>query len=250
MRFKMTLSYDGSAFCGWQIQPNAPSVQGALEAALATLTGQPVGVVGAGRTDAGVNAVNYVAHFDCDSSDAGRIGKNSLTPADLCFKLNAILPQEVAVHSIESVPDDFHARFSATARQYKYYIHNHKDPFLASHSWYCRYPLDINKMNKACEYLLGSHDCSCFEKKGSDNATSFCDIFAARWERGDSLVFTVEANRFLRNMVRAIVGTMVDIGRGVHEPEYILEILDGKGGRSDAGQSVPGHALFLTEVRY
>lgn len=269
MRFKMTLSYDGSAFCGWQIQPNAPSVQEALEAALATLTGQTVGVVGAGRTDAGVNAVNYVAHFDCDSSDAGRIGKNFLTPADLCFKLNAILPQAVAVHSIEPAADDFHARFSATARQYKYYIHNRKDPFLASHSWYCRYPLDINKMNKACEYLLGVHDCSCFEKKGSDNATSICEIFAAHWEEipgavsdaenkleseastaPRNLIFTVEANRFLRNMVRAIVGTMVDIGRGTREPEYILEILDGKGDRSDAGQSVPGHALFLNQVRY
>lgn len=285
MRFKMTLSYDGAAFSGWQIQPNAPSVQGALETALTTLTGQTVGVVGAGRTDAGVNARNYVAHFDCEGGDATKIGKNSLSPTDLCFKLNAILPQAVAVHSIEPAADDFHARFSATARQYKYYIHNRKDPFLASHSWYCRYPLDINKMNKACEYLLGVHDCSCFEKKGSDNATSICEIFAAHWEEilgavsdaennpeTDSaaspgsacgtkseteasttprnLIFTVEANRFLRNMVRAIVGTMVDIGRGTREPEYILEILDGKGDRSDAGQSVPGHALFLNQVRY
>lgn len=257
MRYKMTLSYDGAAFSGWQIQPNAPSVQGALETALATLTGQSVGVVGAGRTDAGVNARNYVAHFDCEGGDATKIGKNSLSPTDLCFKLNAILPQAVAVHSIEPAADDFHARFSATARQYKYYIHNRKDPFLASHSWYCRYPLDINKMNKACEYLLGVHDCSCFEKKGSDNATSICEIFAAYWEEipgavsdAENLIFTVEANRFLRNMVRAIVGTMVDIGRGTREPEYILEILDGKGDRSDAGQSVPGHALFLNQVRY
>lgn len=238
MRYKITLSYDGSAFSGWQIQTNAPSVQQSLEKALSTLLQQEIKVVGAGRTDAGVNAINYVAHFDCDRPFA---------PEQLCYKMNAILPRQIAVHSIICVADNFHARFDALRRQYKYYIHSEKDPFKAAYSWYCRWELDYDKMNSACLYLLGEHDCRCFEKTGSCCATSICRIFYAHWEDG---VFTIEANRFLRNMVRAIVGTMVDIGRGVHEPEYIREILDGRGTRGDAGQSVPGHALFLTGVEY
>ncbi len=284
MRYVIKLSYNGSAFSGWQVQSNAPSVQGALQDALSMLCGEPVTVTGAGRTDAGVNASNYVAHFDV-----------SLAIADcdkLAYRLNAVLPRQIAVHDIAPVSDGFHARFSAIMRQYKYYIHFTKDPFNDQFSWYCKYRLDVDRMNKACEYLLGVHDCTCFEKKGSDNSTSICDIKFAHWEEmvpgtgypfpWDSaspqplpsklgplplylsgggqthgngqqfpapLIFTVEANRFLRNMVRAIVGTMVDIGRGVHEPEYILEILD-HGTRGDAGQSVPGNALFLTKIEY
>lgn len=251
MRYFMRLSYNGAAFSGWQIQPNAPSVQETLEKALTTLCGENISVVGAGRTDAGVNARDYIAHFDCSNvSDDGLLGKAALTPQKLCFKLNAILPRQVAVHDIYPVADDMHARFSATLREYKYYIHNRKNPFLEEFSWYCRFPLDIERMNKACNYLPGVHDCSCFEKKGSDNATSICEIFEACWQNDtNGLVFTVSANRFLRNMVRAIVGTMVDIGRGVHEPEYILQLFDG-GSRSDAGQSVPAHGLFLTKVGY
>lgn len=255
MRYIIVLSYDGSAFSGWQVQNNAPSVQGTLQDALAMLTGAPAPVTGAGRTDTGVNARNYVAHFDTEALIEDT--------AKLTHRLNAVLPRQIAVHSIQAAPEDFHARFSATSRQYKYYINRAKDPFTSAYSWHCRYPLDINRMNKACEYLIGTHDCTCFEKKGSDNATSICTITAAGWEyetceseayaaadaKASRLVFTVSANRFLRNMVRAIVGTMVDIGRGVHEPEYILEILD-HGTRGDAGQSVPGNALFLTKIEY
>lgn len=242
MRYKITLSYDGSAFCGWQIQSNAPSVQETLQNALSTLLGDRVEVVGAGRTDTGVNAIGYVAHFDCDAA---------FEPKQICYKLNAILPKEIAISDIAQVSDDFHARFSATSRQYKYYIHDRKDPFRNAFSWYCRYRMDMDRMNEACTLLLGTHDCSCFEKTGSDNATSICTVTYARWEKAEdgSLVFTIEANRFLRNMVRAIVGTLVDIGRGVHEPSYISELLE-KGTRSDAGQSVPGHALFLSDIRY
>lgn len=242
MRYKITLSYDGSAFCGWQIQSNAPSVQETLQNALSTLLGDRVEVVGAGRTDTGVNAIGYVAHFDCDAA---------FEPKQICYKLNAILPKEIAISDIAQVSDDFHARFSATSRQYKYYIHDRKDPFRNAFSWYCRYRMDMDRMNEACALLLGTHDCSCFEKTGSDNATSICTVTYARWEKAEdgSLVFTIEANRFLRNMVRAIVGTLVDIGRGVHEPSYISELLE-KGTRSDAGQSVPGHALFLSDIRY
>lgn len=246
MRYKLILSYNGSAFSGWQVQNNAASVQGCLQHALGLLLGCETSVVGAGRTDAGVNASYYVAHFD----SPGAIEDC----ADFAYKLNAILPKEIAISAVEKAEDDFHARFGAKRREYKYFIHSRKDPFNEAFSWYCRYPLDTERMNRACSYLLGVHDCSCFEKKGSDNATSICEIFDARWEkvpgRESSLVFTVAANRFLRNMVRAIVGTMVDIGRGSREPEYIMDILDGRGNRSDAGQSVPGHALFLTDIQY
>lgn len=242
MRYKITLCYNGSAFCGWQIQSNAPSVQQSLQDALSTLLGGTVEVVGAGRTDSGVHASRYVAHFDSDAV---------FEPEQICYKLNAILPKEIAISEIAQVSDDFHARFSARSRQYKYYIHGRKDPFRDAFSWYCRYDMDVDRMNAACALLLGTHDCSCFEKTGSDNTTSICTITYARWEKTEDgcLVFTIEANRFLRNMVRAIVGTLVDIGRGVHEPAYISELLE-KGTRSDAGQSVPGHALFLSDIRY
>lgn len=241
MRYAIILSYDGSAFCGWQRQDNAPSVQEALETALGTLLGGPVGVVGAGRTDTGVNARHYVAHFDHPSVECDK----------LAYKLNCILPREVAVERVQPVPDDFHARFSATSRRYRYYIHSKKDPFSDAYSWFCRYSLDVARMNEACKLLLGEHDFSCFEKTGSDNSTGICTVTAAFWEEqeGGRLVFTVEANRFLRNMVRAIVGTMVDIGRGRNEASYINRLLAG-GTRSDAGQSVPGHALFLDKVSY
>lgn len=249
MRYIIILSYNGSAFSGWQVQSNAVSVQGTLQDALSMLLSSPITVTGAGRTDTGVNARNYVAHFDtaCPVEDCDR----------LCYRLNAVLPRQLAIHGIKPAPEDFHARFSATSRQYEYYIHSGKDPFIDAFSWQCHYKLDVDKMNRACGYLLGVHDCTCFEKKGSDNATSICNIMHASWrveadacsEGVRRLVFTVQANRFLRNMVRAIVGTMVDIGRGLHEPEYILEILD-HGTRSDAGQSVPGNALFLTKIEY
>lgn len=263
MRYKITLAYSGAAFCGWQIQPGDPSVQGAVQDALSTLLGCPVEVVGAGRTDTAVNASYYVAHFDYGTS-GDETGVEDLDTAQLCYRLNAILPREIAVFSIERTDADFHARFGAKSREYRYYIHNRKDPFRNDFSWYCRFDLDMERMNRACGYLLGTHDCRCFEKTGSDNRSSVCEIFYAGWEEtvaaqpgpggghsaeSRSLTFTIRANRFLRNMVRAIVGTMVDIGRGKREPEYIVELLE-KGTRSDAGQSVPGYALFLTDIRY
>ena len=242
MRYRINLSYDGAPFCGWQKQNDVPTVEGTLEAALAILLGAETDVVGAGRTDTGVNASFYVAHFD---------SKEPFDARTLCYRLNAILPKSIAVQSIEQVDEDFHARFGAKARQYRYYIHRDKDPFRNAYSWHCRYRLDAEKMNEACKYLIGKHDCKCFEKTGSDNKSSICDIMSASWQAREdgSLVFTIRADRFLRNMVRAIVGTMVDIGRGVHEPEYISVLLE-NGTRSDAGQSVPGNALFLCDIRY
>jgi len=309
MRYFLCLSYDGTEFCGWQIQPSAPSVQACLEGALARLMGRPVPVTGAGRTDTGVHAVNYVAHFDTE-------GPMPYQASDFIYKLNAILPRSVAILSLSEVPADAHARFSARRREYTYFIHRQKDPFLRQYSWYCGYPeLDFDAMNAACQYLLGTHDFSCFEKTGGDNKTSLCTVFEARWEpyvpghiqvmgmprrEGDSIpedsvrfahsspshcparppgerpasgplplhlsgggqapgmespsrlgywYFRIAADRFLRNMVRATVGSLIEVGRGKRDPAWIAQLI-ASGTRSDAGESVPGHALFLNKVDY
>ena len=176
MRYILCLSYDGSAFCGWQIQPSSPSVQQCLEEALAKLCGGPVAVTGAGRTDTGVHAADYVCHFDLT-------GPLPFEASDFCYKLNAILPRSVVVHAVLPTTEDFHARFSATQRSYTYFIHRKKDPFVAAYSWQCGFPsLDFDAMNEACQYLLGTHDFSCFEKVGGANKTSICTIAEAFWK--------------------------------------------------------------------
>lgn len=167
MRFKILLSYDGSAFCGWQVQPNAESVQGTLQKALSILTGGDVTVTGAGRTDTAVNAIGYCAHFDTD---------DSLEADWLCYKLNAILPSTICVHGVEAVAEDFHARFDAVSRSYMYFVHRVKDPFMEARSYRCPYPLDVDAMNRAAEKLLGTRDFSCFEKTGGNNRTSICTV--------------------------------------------------------------------------
>lgn len=246
MRYKITLSYNGADFRGWQVQPSAPTVQGTLEKALATLLKAEIGVVGAGRTDTGVNAVGYVAHFDA---------AEVLDCALICYKLNAILPSSIAVSDISPVGDSFHARFSATGRKYTYFLHRVKDPFVDKFSYFYGYPgLDVEAMNRAAALILGTHDFSCFEKTGGDNKTSICTVRQAGWEAykpgsGDYLKFTVTADRFLRNMVRAIVGTLLEVGRGKRTPESVAELLESRD-RCSAGESVPGHALFLTEIEY
>ena len=257
MRYKIRLSYDGSAFCGWQIQPKDRTVQGDLEKALQTLTGMPVQVTGAGRTDTEVNAINYIAHFELP--DEVRI-----EAAQLCYKLNAILPRELAVHEVSVTEDEFHARFDARSREYHYFIHFTKDPFCERFSYRMRYPLDIAKMNEAAAYLLGEHDFRCFEKTGGNNTTSICTITEAGWStyrpthvemmgmecsEGDYIVFRIKANRFLRNMVRAIVGSLIEVGRGKRHPEWIKGLIE-DGSRSDAGSSVPGKALFFSGALY
>ena len=250
MRYKLSLSYDGSKFCGWQIQPSAPSVQQTLEDALGRLLGVQTGVTGAGRTDTGVNAVNYIAHFDY---------AKSLDCAQLRYKLNAILPHSIAVHEVSQVSGDFHARFDATRREYTYFLHTVKDPFLDSYSLLCTFNLDFDAMNKAASALLGRHDFSCFEKIGADNKTSICTIDCAKWEKytpafhsapdGSYWKFTISADRFLRNMVRAIVGTLLEVGRGKRSIDSIAPLLETHN-RSKAGESVPGYALFLSKVEY
>ena len=257
MRYKIRLSYDGSAFCGWQIQNNARTVQGELEKAASVLLGTQVQMTGAGRTDTGVNAMNYIAHFDIPD-------EVSIDAAQFCYKLNAMLCREVAIHEISPVSDDFHARFDAVSREYRYFIHFTKDPFCEKHSYRMRYQLDIDRMNEAAAHLLGEHDFSCFEKTGGNNTTSICTITEAGWNtyrpthveisgfpyaEGDYIVFTVKANRFLRNMVRAIVGSLIEVGRGKKDPAWIASLIE-NGTRSDAGSSVPGNALFFCGAEY
>ncbi|MCQ2183144.1 MAG: tRNA pseudouridine(38-40) synthase TruA [Bacteroidales bacterium] len=243
MRYSIKLSYRGADFCGWQIQPDAPSVQRTVEKALSTLLRAPVSIVGAGRTDTGVNAKGYIAHFDSAAE---------LDTGELCHKLNAILPNSIAVHEIQKVSDDFHARFSATKREYTYFLHRVKDPFAESFSFQYSYPnLDFDAMNEAAGHLLGKRDFSCFEKTGGDNKTSICTIYEARWFKQDEdhWYFRISADRFLRNMVRAIVGTLLETGRGRRSPESVIELLE-SGDRCSAGESVPGHALFLSKIEY
>lgn len=255
MRFFASISYNGSGFSGWQIQSNAASIQDEVQKALSTVLGEKISVTGAGRTDTGVNASYFVVHFDTDDC---RI----LNPDErdrYIYKLNAILPGNIAFSDIKQVRDDAHARFDATCRTYRYYLHCRKDPFARQFSWYCKFPLDISAMNRAASYLTGQKDFSCFEKAGSTVTSPVCEVKSAFWSAYSPfpsplpetgyLVFTITANRFLRNMVRAIVGSLIEIGRGKRQPEWILELLK-SGSRCDAGQSVPGHALFLTDVKY
>ena len=263
MRYFICLSYNGSAFSGWQIQENANSVQEELQKALSTLLKEPIQVVGAGRTDTGVNARNYIAHFEFQ----GQMPEQTHT----VYKMNAILPKEICVHSVYPVSDDMHARFSALSRTYKYYIHTEKDPFCSEFSFFVpAKKFNLEKMNEACQYLLGEQDFSSLEKVNGGNKTSICNVTYAGWEpmytnaagtpipaseaaaTGNApshYVFTVTANRFLRNMVRAMVGSLLEVGSGKREPEWIKEMLAQKN-RCSAGHSVPGNALFLVNVEY
>ena len=260
------MSYRGAGFCGWQIQPEGRTVQGELERALSTLLRTPVQVVGAGRTDTGVNASHYVAHFDMDSQIPKSFAVNGLDgvldTVQLRYKLNAFLPEGIAIREITPASPDFHARFDARLREYTYFLNRTKSPFSSGWSYYYAYPvLDFDAMNAAAQHLLGTHDFSCFEKSGGDNKTSICTIFQAGWHEmpavpGPGMVntagqfcFRIAGDRFLRNMVRAIVGTLLEVGRGKRTPDEFRDLI-GSGTRCDAGESVPGHALFLSRIEY
>ncbi|MCR4824730.1 MAG: tRNA pseudouridine(38-40) synthase TruA [Bacteroidales bacterium] len=262
MRYLIKLSYRGADFCGWQVQPDAPSVQQTLEKALSTLLHATVCVTGAGRTDTGVNAIGYIAHFDA---------ADGLDTRQLCYKLNAILPRSVVIHDIVPAAADFHARFDAELREYTYFLHRKKDPFVEAFSYLYTFPeVDFDAMDRAAESLRGCHDFRCFEKTGTDTRTSLCTVMQAGWHRytptylqltggaggDDYWYFRISADRFLRNMVRAVVGTLLEVGRGKRSMEEFRTLVlppdyEGDGVlRSAAGESAPGHALFLSAVRY
>ncbi len=242
MRYFIYLSYDGTDYHGWQIQPDAVSVQGEIERCLSTILRRKTPIVGAGRTDTGVHARMMAAHFETESAiDHEQTG----------FRLNRMVPQDIAIHRIVPVPDDMHARFSATSRTYRYYIHTRKSPFLRKYSLETHYNLDFDAMNKAGEYLLTVKDFATFCKAGSDVKTTFCDVRTAKWVETapGEWYFEITADRFLRNMVRAVVGTLVDVGRGRLSLEDFRKAVEAHR-RSAARESMPAHALFLEEVTY
>jgi tRNA pseudouridine38-40 synthase len=242
MRYFITLSFDGTAYHGWQIQPHSVSVQEELQKALSTLLRMSVEVVGAGRTDTGVHARKMVSHFDINAE---------LDCQQLVYKLNKLLPRDIAVQHVEQVSDDMHARFSAKSRTYHYYVHLGKNPFLRSYSWQLYGNPDFELMNKAAVILMEYMDFTSFSKVNTDTKTNDCTITEAHWDRvGEGQWrFTITANRFLRNMVRAIVGTLMEVGRGRMTIEQLRQVIEAKD-RCRAGDSVPGNALFLVDVKY
>ncbi len=243
MRYFMRLSYRGAVFHGWQIQPHDASVQQTIEEALATLLRAPTPITGAGRTDAGVNARLMVAHFDTAAPIAD--------PDRLAHSLNALLPADIAIHGIVPVHDDAHARFDATSRTYKYFAVTGKDPFRYPLSWRCAPDLDFDLMNQAAANLLDYTDFTSFSKLHTDVKTNNCRVTHAAWtlEGDGQWVFTITADRFLRNMVRAVVGTLVEVGRHKMTIEEFCQVIERKD-RCAAGTSMPGHALFLWDITY
>jgi len=242
MRYFITLSYDGTRYHGWQVQPNGISVQGELQSGLSLLFRDDVQVTGAGRTDAGVHASMMVAHFDTDREVDCR---------QLAYKLNRLLPHDIAISKVEPVRDDLHARFSATRRTYHYFVHTHKDPFLRHYSCELHYPLDFALMNEAASLLLTYEDFGAFCKSHADVKTTLCHVTKAEWTEMSSgqWRFEITANRFLRNMVRAVVGTLIEVGRGRMTVDDFRKVIEGKR-RTEAGESMPANALFLVDIRY
>jgi tRNA pseudouridine38-40 synthase len=240
MRFLLELSYNGTNYQGWQVQPNGQTVQGVLNNALSVLMRQGIETLGCGRTDAGVHARQYFAQFDTDYD----------LPETFLRSLNGILPYDIAVHAVRLVAPDFNVRFSAIARTYEYCITFEKNPFYQNFAtrWYV--PLDIGAMNEACAVMLGDRDFSCFSKVSAEVAHFRCNLMSARWYyRNDLLIFEVTANRFLRSMVRAMVGTLSLVGEGKIDVAKFTEILESND-RKLAGTSVPAAGLYLVGIEY
>lgn len=241
MRYFVAFAYNGKNYCGWQYQPHSPSVQETLNKALSTLLRKPIDATGAGRTDTGVHATQMYAHFDYD----GQIDSDALTK-----RVNAFLPKDIVVYRFIPLHDEAHARFDATSRSYEYHIHTFKDAFINEGSWFNFHPLDVDKMNEAARVLFDYIDFKCFSKTHTDVKTFNCKITEARWEQhGNKLVFHISADRFLRNMVRAIVGTLVEVGLGKSTVQDVRNIIESRD-RNKAGFSVPAHGLYLTKVIY
>lgn len=243
MRYFIWFSYDGTRYHGWQIQPNGITVQSELQRCLSLLLRHEVSVVGAGRTDTGVHARQMAAHFD--------IEELPFSVVDLVHKLNGLLPQDIGVSSVEAVDNDMHARFSAVARTYHYYVHTRKNPFLRQFSLELHYQLDYERMNEAARVLLEYEDFGAFCKAGSDVRTTLCRVIHAQWHQTSESTwyFEITANRFLRNMVRAVVGTLIEVGRGRMSLDEFRQVIEGKK-RTQAGESMPAKALFLEKVEY
>lgn len=242
-RYFFECAYDGTDFSGWQRQPNAETVQQTIELMLSRrFKNTAIPILGCGRTDAGVHANQFYFHVDLPKD---------LDLEQLKYKLNKMLPTSIVIFDIIPVSSDRHARFDASFRSYKYFIHVNKNPFLDKYSWYFPHSLDLEKMNQAAKLLVGEKDFTSFSKLHTDVFTNICVLTKAEWrEVGDGqIVFEITANRFLRNMVRAVVGTLLEVGQGQIEPEAITKILKAKD-RSRAGVSVPAKGLFLDEVKY
>jgi tRNA pseudouridine38-40 synthase len=241
LRYFIELSYNGNAYHGWQNQPKEISVQEVIEKALSLLLKETVSIMGAGRTDTGVHAQQMFAHFDTEID---------FIEQDLVFKLNSFLPKDIAVHDIFKVKVDAHARFNALSRTYLYRITLQKNVFNFDNAYYVKQDLDVEKMKEASKILFQYKDFQCFSKVNTDVKTYHCDIMKAEWFfENNELHFVIKADRFLRNMVRAIVGTMVQIGLGKLQVEDLHTIIKSKN-RSEAGFSVPAHALYLTKIEY
>lgn len=240
----LELAYNGTAFAGWQVQPGQRTVQGELERALSILLRTPTAVTGAGRTDAGVNAHSMTAHFDA-SNDA------DVSSEAFIRALNALSGRDIAVYKSRAVRPDAHARFDAAERSYRYFATTRRNPFAGALAWQCSPKLDFEAMNAAAELLIGRRDFTSFAKLHSDAKTNICDLRRAAWHRIDDagFYFEIAADRFLRNMVRALVGTLVEVGRHKINPDGILDILEQRN-RCAAGTSMPAEALFLWEVKY
>ncbi|WP_433895983.1 tRNA pseudouridine(38-40) synthase TruA [Sphingobacterium mizutaii] len=242
-KYFLEIAYNGTAYHGWQIQDNAVSVQEKLNQALSILLREEVETIGAGRTDSGVHAKQLFVHF----SSKAKVLENK---DRFVHSLNALMPFDISAKRLIEVAAEAHARFDATQRSYEYHVHFQKDPFLHEFSWQLRDKPDVEKMNIAALDLLGRQDFSCFSKSNTQVFTNYCDIKRAEWLwEGDRLVFHIAADRFLRNMVRAIVGTLMEIGLGKKPIEHIKEVIQSMD-RSKAGTSVPACGLYLTEVNY
>ena len=241
-RYFIEIAYNGKRYHGWQVQPNAISVQAVLNDCLSKILRSEIEVVGAGRTDAGVHAKQLFAHFDVEEwiEDV----------ASFLNRVNSFLPNDISAQSLRKVGLEAHCRFDAIARTYEYWITQHKNPFQQENSWLVHKELDVEAMNEAAQELFRFKDFSCFSKSDTQTKTNNCDIQKAIWEhKGDVLVFTIQADRFLRNMVRAIVGTLVEVGIGKITLDKVVKIIESRD-RSQAGTSVPAHGLYLIEVAY
>jgi len=236
------MAFKGTNYHGWQVQPNAVTVQQTVTQALSTVLREQVQVIGAGRTDTGVHASYFWAHFDYSQTieDSEKI----------CFRLNRLLPDDMAIYTIRAVPWNAHARYDALSRTYQYHITRIKDPFKREFAYYLFWQVDMERMNEACHILYQYKDFTSFSKSRTQVKTNLCDIYRAEWQQaGHMLIFTIQANRFLRNMVRAIVGTLLEIGQGRLQPNDMKQIIESKN-RSRAGYSVPANGLFLTNIQY